>query len=316
MQLLVMMILYVSCISVIAEEPTLLQNVTYNSIIELEFDTSGIENPIPIDQEVTIPLVIKYSTDLKKDSIKLLPDRLLYNFYFGSAELPKQTLTVSVNKISNIDLKLNENEITFDIPFDNNTYEKSINLIISPTTDAIAQSYYVQMNVSCDDIFRLKGSFIEKGFIFSPEYVSCLKVSGNNAIITESSEINSTSITVENCGNDQVRITPLITSINDNLTVIICPKYLDLSKGASGLFNISVMPKEAFKGVKTINFSFTSEHFFQNSDDSSDVYDFFINCTYKDTAKDDSQINLYLIIIIIVLAVCNIFFLGKYRKYW
>ena len=98
--------------------------------------------------------------------------------------------------------------------------------------------------------------------------------------------------------------------------VLICPKYLDVYKGESGLFNISVLSKEAFKGVKTINFSFTSKINYQGLDDSSDVYDFSLNCTFEDTTTAYSPINLYLMIIIKVLVVCTIFFYGKYRKYW
>jgi len=315
---LLLCFLFISSIipmSVSAEEPQILPNITYKSTITLDFDTSILDKPIEIGEKATLPITVTYSTDLQKDSYKIIPEKLLYRFYFGTTEVPQQTIQLIVEKVSNTNINLDRDEITFTVPFDENTYTTIVNLTISPTSNAIAQSFATKITASCSSLYRLNGTSIEQWISFTPAYYPCATITENISMMLGSSEINSTTVTINNCGNGEIRVTPKLVTDYKNITVIISPKYLDIGRDSSDYFDISIFAGSSFEGIKPLDFNFTIERHPSSSYDKIIYKNFTIDCEFQKSDEGNLLLNPFLIIIIFLI-ISNIIFIGKYKRYW
>ena len=117
------------------------KRITFNSYIDFEYDSSAFHEPLAIDVSVSIPIKIKYWTNIP-DIFKKIPFPLNNLILFGSMIGPMQTIHLEVLDIPDwANIYISTPDILTDIPFEGDEpVEIETNLIISPRVEAPAES--------------------------------------------------------------------------------------------------------------------------------------------------------------------------------
>ena len=301
-----------------AENSLFFPNITFDSYLEFTLEDTILKDFVPIEKEVKVPITIDYKTDIPEDYLAFLPAFLRNRFLFGSFSSPQQTIQLSLADTPNWGtFTLEPLDFSGEIPFRNNKITKTVDVIMELSENAPCEHSSIQLKAECKDIKRLHGCVNQINITFTPEYIPCITVSGNQKVHAPPMQQTSVLVHVKNCGNKQSMITLKTTSDVSDLGIVIIQPQETINVSDETVFNISVNPSGSFKGEKTIDINFTSQIFPLQLNTPKSSVNHQITFYHKDTNNEDyDSNNPYWTIIVIIFIGSIILILGRYKKYW
>ena len=143
--------------------------ISYNSYLDLDINITDLNEPIPINRSVIVPIAVEYWTNIPEFFLKL-PFRIRNYFLFGSFIGPLQAINLDVLNIPDwANIYIDTSYILIGIPYSGEVNDVSVNLIINITNDAPKEMYCIDIIAECDDIKRLNGADIQLVICFTPE---------------------------------------------------------------------------------------------------------------------------------------------------
>ena len=204
--------------------------ISFNSYIDLTYDTSPLNDPLAIDVSVTVPITVKYWTDIPA-GFRKLPFPINYLILFGQAIGPMQKIHLEIlNPPDWANVYISSPDVLTDIPFYLEP-EKEItaDLILSPRVEAPSESYKIDIRASCGQIKRLNGFSYQESIDFTPSFIPTIQISTHDPIRTVGPhESINFKIDVKNLGNKITRITPKLIDVDDDWTPTINPPEYEI----------------------------------------------------------------------------------------
>jgi hypothetical protein len=288
--------------------------ITYNSYIDFDIDISPLNEPLRIDETTTIPINVTYTTDIPSNFIRFLPFRLKYRFLYEQTINPMQNIILEIlDEPSWANIYILPSVTPVNIPFDNETSNTTVNLVISPTIDAPAQPYTITLRVSCESIGRVNGSSYRESFSFTPAFIPCMEINSAQYVNLTQNKSEILPIEIKNCGNKISRITSsIINNTYDNL-FNITPSIVEISPQETYTFSLNITPSVDIEGNIPVNLSFKLEAYPYVED-----YDYLIeyhNIDVEIYPVEEEGFELSLSSIIIIVLILIIVFLLFDKKY-
>jgi len=279
--------------------------ITFNSFIDFEYDTSALNEPLVIDVSVSIPITIKYWTNIP-DVFKRIPFRLNNLILFGSMIGPMQTIHLEVLDIPDwASIYISSPDILTDIPFEGDgPVEITTILIISPRVEAPAESYRISIKATWDSFKRLYGNSHQESIEFTPQYRPGLSITiSNRSVNTPPDKKTIIPIEVKNMANKLSRITPSIVDNLSDFSIKLNPPLLNLDIDETGTINVEVKPPSNFQGNRTVQIDFAIEQFPKREDSPVGTYSIHIDLYYEPEYTEDDDLNLYVIFGIVFIII-------------
>ncbi len=293
--------------------------ITFTSYIDFEYDVSALNEPLVIDASVSIPIKIKYWTNIP-DVFK----KILFPFnnliLYGSILSPMQTIHLEVLDIPDwANIYISSPDILTDIPFEGDgPVEIETNLIISLRVEAPAESYKIDIKASCDSIKRLNGFSHQEAIEFTPQYRPGFSVTvSNRSVNTPPDKKTIIPIEVKNMANKLSRITPSIVDNLSDFSIKLNPPLLNLYIDETGTINVEVKPPSNFQGNRTVQVDFAIEQFPKRDGSAVGAYSIDIDLYYEPEYTEDDDLNLDVIFgIVFIIIIISFLIFGRYRGYW
>ncbi len=144
--------------------------ISYNSYIALEYNSYPLNEPIPPNETVRVPVTVIYWTNIIYDFLWIIPWWIRNLFLFGSIEIPMRDIHLEVQNIPDwADINFTYPDILFQIPFEGDTKKVTTDLLINIKPDAPNEMYTIGIVASCGQIKRLNGFSYKVSLSFTPE---------------------------------------------------------------------------------------------------------------------------------------------------
>jgi len=287
---IIMGILLMSAIPIFFQIPTAEASIlpSFNSYITFSYDPSPLNDPLAIDVSVTIPLTVKYKTDIPKHFNKI-PFPFNNYILFGTAIGPMQKIHIEVlNPPDWANIYISTPDVLIDIPIgdpDNPEtmyVEEQVNLILSPRVEAPAESYTINIKATCDPIKRLNGFSHQEAIEFTPSFIPTVQIFTEKSIRTVGPHEPVTyQIKVKNIGNKITRVTPTLKGVDEKWTATINPPQYEISPNQESTFTFSI--------ITPYDFGWHNEYGRFEIEFLSEVY------PYRSAAASNTQ-SIYLIV--------------------
>ena len=258
--------------------------ISFNSYIDLEYDVSALNEPLAIDASVSIPITVKYWTDIpdvfKPKLIWWVPYVILY----GSMIAPMQKIHLEILETPEwANIYLSSPDVLTDIPLGSDgPVEIQTNLILSPKIEAPAESYKIDIRASCDPIKRLNGFTYQESVEFLPSFIPTIQITPENPVRTVGPHETVTfKINIENLGNKITRVTPRLIDINKKWTPTLNPPNYEIGPNQENTFTFSI--------IAPYDFGWHNEYGSFQIDFLSEVY------PYRSDAATNTE-SIYLVI--------------------
>jgi len=247
---ILMGILLMSAIPILIQTPTAEAAIlpSFNSYISFSYDPSPLNEPLAIDVAVTIPITIKYQTDIPK-YFRKIPFPINNYLLFGSAIGPMQKIHVEIlNPPDWANIFISTPDVLVDIPIedpdvsDSTFVEEQVNLILSPRVEAPAESYTINLQATCEPIKRLNGFSHQEGIQFTPSFIPTIQINSGISIRTVGPhESVNYQIKVKNIGNKITRVTPTLIGVDDKWTARINPPQYEILPDSENTFTFAII---------------------------------------------------------------------------
>lgn len=240
---IIMGILLLSAVSLFTSPTVAAKAISFKSYVDFEYDTSALNEPLAIDVSVSIPIKIKYWTNIP-DMFKKIPFPLNNMILFGSMIGPMQTIHLEVLEPPEwANIYISSPDILTEIPFDSDgIVEVETNLILSPRIEAPAESYRIDIKATWDSIKRLDGNSYQESIEFTPSFIPTIQITPETPIRTvgphESIIFN---IHIKNLGNKITRVTPKLIGVDDKWTPTINPPDYEIGPNQENTFTFSII---------------------------------------------------------------------------
>jgi len=257
--------------------------ISFNSYIDLDYDTSPLNDPLAIDVSVAIPLKVRYWTDIPA-IFRAIPFPINYLILFGQAIGPMQKIHLEIlNPPDWANVYISSPDVLTDIPFSEEEHrEITANLILSPRVEAPAVSYKIDIVASCNQIKRLNGFSYQESIDFTPSFIPTIQISTDNPIRTVGPhESINFKIDVKNLGNKITRVTPKLIGVDEDWTPTINPPEYEIPPNQESTFTFSI--------VTPFDFGWHNDYGRFQLDFRSEVYPF------RQSAANHTQ-SIYLVI--------------------
>jgi hypothetical protein len=242
--------------------------ISFNSYIDYEYDISPLNQPLSIDQVVSIPITVKYSTDIP-DFFNIIPFPINFYILFGQPIGPMQKISLEiVDKPDWANIYISTPDVLTDIPFDSEEpEEKTVNLVFSPKIEAPAEPYTITIRASCPPIGRVNEFSYEESISFTPSFIPTIGITVDNPIreVTPHESVNF-KITIHNDGNKITRVTPDIVTASEDWKAIINPTQKEIPANDDATFTFSI--------IAPFDFGWHNEYENFKIDFKSEVYPF------------------------------------------
>jgi hypothetical protein len=224
-----------------AEESSRL--ISFNSYIDLDYDTSPLNDPLAIDVSVTVPVKVRYWTDIPA-VFRSIPFPINFMILFGQAIGPMQKIHLEIlNPPDWANVYISSPDVLTDIPFsDEEPKEITANLILSPRVEAPAVSYKIDLVASCGQIKRLNGFSYQESIDFTPSFIPTIQITPHDPIRTVAPhETINFKIDIKNLGNKITRVTPTLKGANEDWTPTINPPEYEIPPNQQNTFTFSIV---------------------------------------------------------------------------
>jgi len=217
---------------------------SFGSYIDLEFDTSALNQNLVIDQAYSISITVKYWTDIPAEFLRFAPWQIRNMIIFGSMIGPQQQIHIELlGKPDWADINLQQSDLlTNEIPFYGNITTIDTTLTISPFTEAPAVPYTIELEISTETVGRINGNTIKESITFTPSFIPSIDIVPENPTrnVGPRQPINF-KITIENKGNKLAKITPNIVNVDSKWVPTINPPEKEVRPGETEVFVFSVI---------------------------------------------------------------------------
>jgi hypothetical protein len=236
-------------------------NQEFNQYLEIEYNTTIINERLQIEESLNVPIEFTYWTDLA-DSVKrfrfplnLLPF-MFQNIVIYGMGMPQQSIILNVtSKPSWLNCNFLIDTIPVDIPTFNNTkyqnrtwsgdQEETIlwsthfpdedklvirtSLVISPLVDAPAQQYSIGISAYLKSMGMIKEAFFQEELTFTPSFFPKIDFDVGKPLQFSSPQKSvNFPITIKNTANKNIQIIPKISNhsqYNGEINPEICTLY-------------------------------------------------------------------------------------------
>jgi len=217
--------------------------IEFHSYMDFDFNADPLNEPLAIDVSVTVPVEIKYSTDIP-DLFQKIPFPLNFIILYGQSIGPMQQIHLEiVDPPDWANIYLSSPDIYMDIPFASDGEKiKSTNLVLSPRVESPAESYTIQIKATCGDIGKLKGVTYQESLSFTPSFIPTIGITTEEPVRTVGPhESVNFKITVSNRGNKITRVTPQLVNSSNEWTPTINPTQFEIPPNGDTTFSFSVV---------------------------------------------------------------------------
>jgi len=221
--------------------------VSFHSYLEISYDISPLNQPLQIDVSVSVPVTVKFWTDIPPTfGNKLFRFPFSYLILFGTPVGPEEKIHLEINNAPDwANIYFSSPDILANIPFQGDTpsvVNKTVNLIISPRVEAPAEPQKIDITVSCATLKRLNGFSIQINIPFTPSFIPTIAITPDNPIRTVGPHASvSYKITVKNLGNKITRITPTIIGADLAWTPTINPPQYEIQPNQENTFTFAII---------------------------------------------------------------------------
>jgi len=295
---------------------------SFQSYIDIVYDDEPLTEDLKLDKSTTIPLTIKYGTDVPSDFLKYMPWRLRNFILYGSMIAPQQTINISIiDKPDWMAISLSNNQFSVEIPAEENPIEISTSLILFPYSEAPAFPYTISIKVSCGQIGRINSFSTQISIVFTPEYKPdfILFPSSEKSYNISYNKNTQTFFEIQCLANKKSRVTPILKKAPENVTITFIPEYHDLNIGERDIFYVNISAKPSFKHNASIVLSANMQVFTLDQDrtlfESNETISYLLVPPKQNEEGYSFKINLILNIVltvIIVILIVNF----KWKKWW
>ena len=226
----------------IPEKAEAARAISFNSYIDFEYDISPLNQPLEIDVSITVPITVKYSTDIPP-AIDKIPWPFDYIFLYGNMIAPMQKIHLEVlNPPDWANIYLSSPDVIVDIPIGDVVKERTTNLILSPRVDAPAVSYKIDIKATCETIKRVNDFTYQESLEFTPSFIPTIQINPDDPIRTIGPHESVTfEIKVQNLGNKITRVKPILKEADDKWTPTINPPEYEISPNSENIFKFSII---------------------------------------------------------------------------
>ncbi|MBS3778427.1 MAG: hypothetical protein KGY50_03945 [Candidatus Thermoplasmatota archaeon] len=223
------------------------QLITFNSYMDFQYDTAPLSKPLEIDVSVSMQLTVRFWTDIPK-VFGRIPFPLNNLILFGQSVGPMQRIRFEVlNPPDWANIYISSPDVLLDIPLDSpDSDEKysygTVTLIVSPKIEAPATSQKIQIEATCEQIGKLKGTSRQETIEFTPSFIPTVQINVEEPVRTvgphESVNFN---VNVKNEGNKITRITPDVVTNADDWNPTINPPQVEVAPNSDSTFTFSIV---------------------------------------------------------------------------
>jgi hypothetical protein len=242
--------------------------ISFNSYIDLQYNLSALDKPLQIDVAVSIPITVKFWTDIP-DVFSKIPFPFNNIILYGKPIGPEMKIHLEIlNAPEWANIYLSSPDVLTNIPIkkDGAVYLQT-DLIISPKVEAPAEPQRIDIRVSTETIKRLSNISIEKSIPFTPSFIPTIGIDAENPIRTVGPhESVAFRITIKNSGNKITRVTPKIVGTEDKWTATINPPEAEIQPNQESTFTFSI--------ITPYDFGWHNEYGRFEIDFQSEVYPF------------------------------------------
>jgi len=217
--------------------------ISFPSYIDFDYDVTSLNEPLEIDVSVTIPITVKYWTDIP-NIFRKIPFPFNYLILFGQPIGPMQKIHLEIlNPPDWANVYISTPDVLIDIPFDGEEIiEMETNLILSPRVEAPAESYRIDIKATCESMKRLSGFSYQESIEFTPSFIPTIQISPEKPIRTVGPhETVIFQIYVQNLGNKITRVTPTLKGVDSKWTATINPPQYEIAPNKEKTFTFSMI---------------------------------------------------------------------------
>ena len=234
--------------------------ISFNSYIDIEINTSVLEDPVEFGIPVNVPIDIKYWTDIPEDFLWFIPRQIRNLILFGQIIDLRQKIHLDIlNPPDWANIYFSSPDVLVDITQGNQRSNANTSLIILLNQDAPSVSYKIDLAASSDQIKRLNGFSYQESLDITPQYSPCITIESDNIIQVIPEQTIHIPINITNCGNKISRVTPILVSGNGEWTPMINPPELELPIDDSSEFDLQFTVPNDFYGVQVFQLNFKVE---------------------------------------------------------
>ena len=294
----------------------------FQSYIDIEYDDEPLNEFLKLDKSITIPLTIKYSTDIPSNFLQYMPWRLKNYILFGNMNAPQQSINLSILYEPDwVDISLSNNQLSVNIPNEDESVEISTSITITLTSEAPARSYIFKIEASCSQIGRINSTSTQTSIVFTPEYKPDLALfqTSKKTFNVSYDQDTQTFFEIKCLANHNSRITPIVKNAPENVNITFTPKYRVLYSEEQDIFCVNISAEPSFKDKISIVLSATMDYYPLNDEfstfESNDTISYLLIPPKQNDEELSLNINLILNIVltvIIVLLIINF----KWKKWW
>ena len=245
---LIIGILLLSVITLIPHHETTVKAqkaISFHSYLEITYDISPLNQPLQIDVAISIPVTVKFWTDIPSVfALKSIRFPFSNLFLFGAPIGPEQQIHLEINNQPTwANVYFSSPDILADIPFEGETpVNKTVNLIISPKVEAPAEPQSLDITASSQTLKRLNGFSQSINIPFTPSFIPTIAITMDEPIRTvgphQSVNFN---IQITNSGNKITRVTPVIIGADSAWTPTINPPQFEIQPNQANTFTFSII---------------------------------------------------------------------------
>ena len=257
----------------------------FSSYLEINYDDSFLENPIPIDHSFNIPLEITYSTDIPETFGRFLPWQIRNIILFGSMIGPMQKIHVEViDTPAWADIHFTQPDLFVSIPFENEPQSGLTTLVISLRDDAPASPQSINIQASCQALGRIQPRVFNKPLSFTPQYLPLLSISmENNVITTPPNTIVQIPFEVTNKGNKLSSVYYELAGELDGWFYGWAPPILVINSDETEIVTLILEAPDEFEGDEIVFVDFFTRRFpFQGEDPWSGPFSMYFIVEYSE----------------------------------
>jgi hypothetical protein len=217
--------------------------ISFNSYMDLTYNSSILNKPLQIDVAVAIPVTVKYWTDIP-DIFGKIPWPFNFLILYGRSIAPMQKIHVELlNTPDWANIYFSSQELITEVPLKSEGIrEITTDLIISPKVEAPAESQRLSIKITTEVLGRVSGYSFQKDIAFTPSFIPTIAIEPENPIrsIGPHQSVNF-KIIVKNLGNKITRVTPSLIGVDEKWTPTINPPNYEINPGEQSTFSFSLI---------------------------------------------------------------------------
>lgn len=294
---------------------------SFDSMVEASYDVSVLNETLEIGQTVTLPVNLRYTTEVPANFLRFFP-KVVKNFLlYGATDVPQQTIIVEITQFPDwLNITAENLSFTTTMPSQNTPSELETTLDITPLSIPNPKNYEITLTVTSESIGRINGLNKEIEMQFTPSFSprGVINTDQEKTIKLSYENDTKTSFQIESKANTLTRVTPYIEEVPANISISFYPKYQDVYWEKTATFYMELIPDGGFKNNASINISATLQSYPLANFPSVDITEPLIYTLDAPPAEQEGlTLNPFLILSIILIGIIIVLVLyGRKKQCW